>query len=85
MNEQVLGNEAKQILEMPAFRLAIDALERSYIDKWKNSTANAQDERERAWVSISVLDDIVRELKVLVDNATVETTKKARQTRKKAS
>lgn len=85
MNEQAIGTEAKNLLDAPAFRLAIDALERGYIEKWRNSRANDTDERERAYMSLQVLEDLTRELRVLADNAKVETAKKTRATRKKAS
>ena len=83
MNEQVLGREAASILEAPAFRLALESLERSYIERWRTSNPKDTDERERAYLALQVLEDLTRELRVLVDNAAVETSKVVRATRNK--
>jgi len=85
MNEEVLGREAANILEAPAFRIALDALERSYIEKWRTSNPKDTDDRERAYLALQVLEDLTRELRVLVDAGKVESSNKARATRRRAS
>lgn len=64
------GNVAQRILKDPVFVDALADLETEYIDRWKQS--EDPDERERLHAQVSVLDDVVKQLKIFVDRAEQE-------------
>jgi hypothetical protein len=49
------GDEARQVLENPAFVRAFAAIEQEYIEAWKNSPARDRDGRESLWTTVKLL------------------------------
>lgn len=49
------GEQARQVLENPAFARAFDAIEQEHIEAWKNSPARDPDGRETLWMTVKLL------------------------------
>lgn len=49
------GDEARQVLENPAFVRAFEAIEQEHIEAWKNSPARDRDGRESLWTTVKLL------------------------------
>lgn len=62
------GQEAKDLLENPIFVEAFDVLEREYLKAWRQSKPADEEERERLWLAVGILDEIKRHLRVVVEN-----------------
>jgi hypothetical protein len=60
------GIRAAQLLESEAFKDATDALGEQLMDRWRVSTD--QTERERIWLSVSLLDQIKGKLVIVANN-----------------
>jgi hypothetical protein len=62
------GQDAKDLLENPILVEAFDALEREYLKAWRQSKPADDEERERLWLAVGILDEIKRHLRVVVEN-----------------
>ncbi len=62
------GQEAKELLENPMLVEAFEALEREYLKAWRQSKPADDEERERLWLAVGILDEIKRHLRVVVEN-----------------
>ena len=62
------GHEAKELLENPILVEAFEALEREYLKAWRQSKPADDEERERLWLAVGILDEIKRHLRVVVEN-----------------
>lgn len=60
------GRQAAAILENPAFKAAVDALESTYADDWKNTPAADAQGRERLYIALQVSRDFVAHLVAMV-------------------
>lgn len=49
------GEQARQVLENPAFARAFDAIEQEHIEAWKNSPARDPEGRETLWMTVKLL------------------------------
>jgi hypothetical protein len=49
------GEQARQVLENPAFAKAFDDIEREHVEAWKNSPARDPDGRETLWMTVKLL------------------------------
>lgn len=49
------GEQARQVLENPAFSRAFDAIEQEHIEAWKNSPARDPEGRETLWMTVKLL------------------------------
>ncbi|MFL9934233.1 hypothetical protein P0D88_34800 [Paraburkholderia sp. RL18-103-BIB-C] len=56
------GRQAAAILENPAFREAVEALEKTYTDDWRNTPAPDAQGRERLYVALQVSRDFSAQL-----------------------
>lgn len=50
-----LGAQAKAVIENPAFKLAVEKVEHSMFEAWKNSAPGESEGRERLYVHVHVL------------------------------
>ena len=62
------GQEAKDLLENPILVEAFSVLEREYLKAWRQSKPADQEERERLWLAVGILEEIQRHLRVVVEN-----------------
>lgn len=62
------GQEAKDLLENPMLVEAFAVLEREYLKAWRQSKPADQEERERLWLAVGILEEIQRHLRVVVEN-----------------
>lgn len=60
------GRQAAAILENPAFKEAVDALEKTYTDDWRNTPAADAQGRERLYVALQVSRDFMGHLVSMV-------------------
>jgi hypothetical protein len=65
------GSEAKDLLENPILVEAFDVLEAEYLKAWRQSKPADEEERERLWLAVGILDEIKRHLRVVVENGTM--------------
>lgn len=49
------GDEARQVLDNPAFARAFNAIEQEHIEAWKNSPARDAQGRETLWTTVKLL------------------------------
>lgn len=69
MSEKRHAQEAKQVLEMPAFRRAVEYLETNYIQAWKEG--QTPELRERAHARFKALEDVVVHLRTEFDRGEI--------------
>lgn len=62
------GQEAKDLLENPILVEAFGVLEGEYLKAWRNSKLADQEERERLWLAVGILEEIQRHLRIVVEN-----------------
>lgn len=62
------GQEAKDLLENPVLVEAFAILEREYLKAWRQSKPADQEERERLWLAVGILEELQRHLRVVVEN-----------------
>ena len=62
------GQEAKDLLENPILVEAFAILEREYLKAWRQSKPADQEERERLWLAVGILEELQRHLRVVVEN-----------------
>lgn len=65
------GVEAKELLDNPVLVSAFDALEAQYLKAWRESKPADQEERERLWLAVGILNEIKRHLRIVVENGVV--------------
>lgn len=65
------GIKAASILNDETLMAAFDELSQAYTNEWKTSKVDEVVKRERAYVSIQVLDDLRTRLQIFVDNAKI--------------
>jgi hypothetical protein len=65
------ANDAKELVAHPLLVEAFDQLEKSYLSAWRESDPMAQDERERLWLAIQVLEHVKGNLRVIIENGAV--------------
>lgn len=49
------GEQARQVLENPAFAKAFDDIEKEHVEAWKNSPARDPEGRETLWMTVKLL------------------------------
>jgi SH3-like domain-containing protein len=49
------GEQARQVLENPAFAKAFDDIEREHVEAWKNSPVRDPEGRETLWMTVKLL------------------------------
>lgn len=62
------GQEAKDLLEHPMLVEAFAVLESEYLKAWRQSKPADQEERERLWLAVGILEEIQRHLRIVVEN-----------------
>lgn len=65
------GAEARALLENPVLGDAFDALEAEYLKAWRESKPADQEERERLWLAVGILNEIKRHLRIVIDAGAV--------------
>lgn len=65
------GQEAKDLLENPILVEAFAVLENEYLKAWRQSKPADQEERERLWLAVGLLEEIQRHLRIVVENGTM--------------
>ena len=77
------GRRAQEILDDPVFHEAVDTIRTNILVQWNLTQADQTDERESAYHKNRALDEILRELRILVTDWTVDQsrnrTKKGRE------
>ena len=66
-----IGFEAKEVLDTDAFIKATENLKARYAADWMNSKPKASEERELLFAKAQVVDAVVKELRVLMNAATM--------------
>ena len=77
------GRRAKEILEDPVFLEVLEKTRESIVAQWTLTELNEVGVRENLFMQGRGLDEIVRGLRTLVDNWTVEQSRKHRPKRRK--
>tara|TARA_R100001086_G_scaffold6954_1_gene4194 strand:- start:90 stop:353 length:264 start_codon:yes stop_codon:yes gene_type:complete len=77
------GRRAKEILEDPVFLEVLERTRESIVAQWTLTELNEVGVRENLFMQGRGLDEIVRGLRTLVDNWTVEQSRKHRPKRRK--
>jgi hypothetical protein len=49
------GEQARQVLDNPAFIKAFDDIEQEHVEAWKNSPARDPEGRETLWMTVKLL------------------------------
>lgn len=49
------GNQAREVVENPAFIRAFDEIEQEHVTAWKNSPARDPEGRETLWMTVKLL------------------------------
>lgn len=65
------GQDAKELLEHPVLVEAFAVLEGEYLKAWRQSKPADQEERERLWLAVGLLEEIQRHLRIVVENGTM--------------
>jgi len=60
------GEEAKRLLDSSAFADALKRVEEKYSREWRASTGPSI--REALWTKLSVLDDVINDIRVMIGN-----------------
>lgn len=66
------GKAAKTLLEKDVFREAVQQVEKDLLNEWKASRINDIDKREKSYLAVKCLDDIVLRLSGYVNEAEAE-------------
>ena len=66
------GRRAKEILDDPVFCEAIDVIRNDILMQWNLTQPDQSDKRENAYHQTRALDEILRELRTLVADWTVD-------------
>ena len=83
LNSELKGRRAQEILDDPVFREAVDTIRTNILVQWNLTEADQADERESAYHKSRALDEILRELRILVTDRTMDQShKKNRKGRK---
>jgi len=64
-----LGVKARLLLEDETLQKAFAEVEKTFIDRWKNTTDAT--ERERCWMAVNIAENIRAALCVFVDNGKI--------------
>jgi len=67
------GNTAKGILNDPVVVEALENLKDYYLNQWKNSNEAETDKRERVYLSLRTLEDVIAELESFVTSGKIAT------------
>jgi hypothetical protein len=62
------GARAQELIEDPTLEKMFIGLEKQYVTSWQTTNAKDNDERERLYHALSVLQDIKVHLRVMADN-----------------
>lgn len=52
------GNQAREVVENPAFIRAFDEIEQEHVEAWKNSPARDPEGRETLWMTVKLLQKL---------------------------
>jgi len=66
------GQDAKDLLENPILVEAFAVLEGEYLKAWRQSKPADQEERERLWLAVGILEEIKRHLRIADENCAME-------------
>ena len=64
--KQQLADQAKAVLNNPAFKMASDMIDQQYFEAWKKSEPQEQEGRERLYMAVHVKDTLVANLNVIL-------------------
>ena len=70
-DRMVLGAQAKRLLDDPVLQLALGAIDRKLVETWKSSAVGDDDGRHAAYCLHWAVDQLRRELQLMVSNASV--------------
>lgn len=65
------GNRARQLLEDPVFKEALENAELRFTHSWKHSTPEDTQGRENMYFALQALGTVAQELRIISDNGTV--------------
>lgn len=68
MNDIQAGRQAERMLDDEVFQRAVQRADETYVQEWRES--NTVEARERAFMKQKVLDDVVKELRGIVNRGT---------------
>ena len=71
-----MNPSAKEILDSPVFKRAVENAERNAFDQWKAETSQAN--RETLWHRIKATEAITTELRVIAGDAVMEAHKRGK-------
>ena len=60
------AEQARSIIDHPLFAEAFDELEMAYIEAWRSSSQNEQDNRERLYVALNLLGAVKLHLESVI-------------------
>ena len=72
LNSEQKGRRAQEILDDPVFHEAVDTIRNNILVQWNLTQSDQADEREGAYHKSRALDEILRELRILVADWTVD-------------
>ena len=72
LNSEQKGRRAQEILDDPVFHEVVDTIRTNILVQWNLTQADQTDERESAYHKNRALDEILRELRILVADWTVD-------------
>lgn len=62
------GEQARQVLENPAFIRAFESIEQEHVEAWKNSPARDSHGRETLWTTVKLLHKLKATLEAELSN-----------------
>lgn len=71
MDATTKAEHAKRLMEDPILKEALGNIRETAIKAWTQTKADAQQEREIAWLTVKVLDRIEGELLAIIDGGKI--------------
>lgn len=71
MDAETRAEHARRLVEDPVLVEAFGNIRATAVDVWTKTKADAQQEREIAWLTVKVLDRIQGELQSVIDNGKI--------------
>ena len=70
-DEKTRALEAQRILESDVFKASVAELELEYLNEWRATLPEDVEARERLHMAISVLDEVQRHLRIVIQNGSL--------------
>jgi len=80
--QAMLGEQAERLMSDEVFKTAIAKVEQRYLDQWRNSSIEDGLKREKAYLLLRALGDVLKEIQIVIDGGQVASATIQRSRRK---